>query len=114
VSRLDRRVRFRGILGRAGFALLTASVLLLGLVSLGTTVGRFNAVAIEARGAGVNVAADSVVVVSRVPTLSLRPGDKVVTRLPGATHDGVYRVQAIDSWTRDVYARGIRRTTSSS
>jgi hypothetical protein len=101
------------MLGRAGFALLTASVLLLGLVSVGTTPGRFNAFAIEARGAGVNVA-DSVVVVSRVPTLSLRPGDKVVTRLPGATHDGVYRVQAIDSWTRDVYARGIRRTTSSS
>ncbi len=93
------------IAARCGAALLAIVVLLLGVLAAGTAVGRFGATAVDGRGAGVRVPRDAVAVVVPVRPSQLREGDTVVARVAPATHSGLFRVQAVDSWTHAVYAR---------
>jgi hypothetical protein len=84
-------------------ALLIVGVLV--LVSVGAAVGRFEIAPVDSEGPGVGIPHSAAAVVVPVPTLELHAGDVVTAKLDNDPHLRLYRVEAVDSWTHEVYTK---------
>jgi hypothetical protein len=85
----------------AGAAVVMAAVT---LVALGAGTGRFHTVPVDAHGTDVGLPGHGLAIVVPVSPQRLHDGDTIQTRLEGDRADAFYRVTAIDSWTKDIYA----------
>jgi hypothetical protein len=81
---------------------LVSSLLIAGMVILAVlaATGRYRVVPVGPQGADVRVRKDALALVEPVPTLRLAPGDVFLARPKGGGAVTIYRVTAIDSFTR--------------
>jgi spore coat-associated protein N len=102
-----RRVRARTravIVPWAVRLFLRAVLIVIVTVAAGATVGRWSFVPVPGQtGGDVRVAHSSLLVTTPVPSTALDPRDEIVAN-GTAHHSAVYRVAAVDAWTRAVYA----------
>lgn len=105
-SGLSPRARtWRRIVSRVAVLGALLAIALLVVVSVGAAVGRFEIAPVDNTGPNVGIAHSAAAVVVPVPTLDLRAGDIVTAKLDSDAHLRLYRVEAVDSWTHDVYTK---------
>jgi hypothetical protein len=80
-------------------------VALLGLLSMGTAVGRYGALAVDGYGSRIPHGNDELVVVVPVSTLRLKAND--IVAIPADGKIVLYRVGAVDSWTKQISAQDL-------
>ena len=99
------RRRARRASRRLLMGLAAVFVALLGLLSMGTAVGRYGALAVDSYGSRIGHGTDDLVVVVPVNTLRLKANDVVAIPVDGDVV--LYRVGAVDSWTNQISAQDV-------
>jgi hypothetical protein len=105
---VGRRRRIRRALRRLVMGAAAVFVALLGLLSMGTAVGRYSALAVDGYGSRIAHGTDEVVVAVPVSTLRLKANDIVAIPVNGKVV--LYRVGAVDSWTKQISAQDVSGT----
>src|SRR5215213_4676588 len=100
---ITRRGRTRRALRRLLMGVAALFVALAGLLSMGTAVGRYSAVPVDAYGSDIAAKPHEAAVVSPVSTLRLKQNDIVAVPIDGKVT--LYRIEGVDSWTHKVYAQ---------
>src|SRR5690349_11182497 len=96
----SRRRRTRRVLRRLLMGVAAVFVALLGLLSMGTAVGRYGALAVDEYGSRIPHGNDELVVVVPVSTLRLKAND--IVAIPTDGKIVLARVGAVDSWTKQI------------
>src|SRR3954467_1396784 len=99
---ITRRGRARRALRRLLTGVAALFVALLGLLSMGTAVGRYGAVPVDRYGGDVPQQPNAPAIIVPVNTMTLHQHDIVAV----PTNDKVvlYEIGGVDSWTHKVYA----------